>query len=109
MSNDRTLVTATTDAITSPTFSALNKNNIGIVVADLSVNEIVKVQVLASAASPEAKFIDYLIDGVLQQANNLSPVITLVDDTLTYRLIKPVTINAVGIAISKDIIIGSFV
>ncbi len=101
-----TLITATTAAVNSDPFSAINKNNIGMVAADLGVSEVITVQVYAPSASTP-KWINYTIAGVQQEFSQASPVVELTADTLTYRLVKSSTAAAVGVSINSDVKIGS--
>ncbi len=100
-----TLITATTAAVNSQPFSAIGKNNIGMVAADLGATETIIVQVWAAAASTP-KWINYTIDGVQQEFSQASPVVELTADTLSYRLVKPITVAAVGVSINSDVKIG---
>lgn len=93
------LIPPTTAAITSDSFTAIPYRNVGLVCADLSAGEIVNVQIYADAANPP-KWIDFKIAGLVQQFNSDNPVITLWDDTLTYRIVKPITTNAVGVSLN---------
>jgi hypothetical protein len=104
--NPQTLITAQNTAYTTLSFTGMVSNTVSFVAADLSSGENITVQVWANASSTP-KWINYIINGVQQEMNANNPVLELsFNDSLVLRLVKPVTINEVGVSVNPNIQIG---
>lgn len=105
----RILIPATTLAVTSPVFSGVNNNNIGIQCTGLYTGESIVVQVafLQNENPFTVIWAPLLINGQQIKLDLDNNVLTIFDDTQTYRLIKSATLNAVAVSITADIKIGS--
>lgn len=92
------LIAPTTAAVTSATFTA-NLNNTGILANGLGTGETVKVQVYDETIND---FVDAKIAGVVPKADSSNNMIAMTQDAFTYRVVKSVTVNAVGVAIYQN-------
>lgn len=78
-------------------FSPAYGNVIGLITADLSGAEEIKIR----AYHPARDGVDKYVDVAVMNATNLAKVIYL--DALSYIIEKPSTINAVGVSIASNL------
>lgn len=94
------LIIPTTATATSMPFSPNGKNNVGLCCNALLTTETITLQVYDSA---NAIWANALSNGTTFQITATTNFMSIYADTNTYRLVKSVTANSVGINCNSDI------
>ncbi len=95
-----TLISPTTATATSPAFTSSGKNNIGICCNALLTTETITLQILDRINNVWANAI---YNSTTYQLTATSNFMTISEDAQTYRLVKSITANAVGVGTVSDL------
>lgn len=98
------LIPKTTDEYTSNIFTGCGKNNIGFCCNALQGSETITLQVLDTANNIWANAV---FNGNTYQLSSTTNIMSIVDDTQIYRLVKTATSTAVGLDTVSDLRLGA--
>jgi hypothetical protein len=101
MAFNEILIAPTVNEITSQQFSAFGQANVSIQCNGLGAGETLVLQVYDISLHPNADWVNYLFNGSTVQLDNQNSTLTFALDVLKYRVVKSVTANPVGVAITS--------
>ena len=97
----RLLISPTTSAVTSDSFTAFGDNNTGLTCSNLGAGETLTLQVYDVGLTGGAGWTDVIVNGSLFECDINNNLMVIQLDSLTYRVVKSATANPVGVGITQ--------